>query len=42
MTLKLTLTRCAFYCGGSHAIKNKLQARAKDLGIGFQAELFDW
>ena len=33
---------CAFYCGGSHAIRDQLQACATNLGIGFQAELFDW
>ena len=33
---------CALYCGGSHAIRDQLEACAKDLGIGFQAELFDW
>jgi len=33
---------CALYCGGSHAIRDQLEGCAKDLGIGFQAELFDW
>ena len=33
---------CALYCGGSHAIKSKLQASARKLNIGWEAELFDW
>ena len=33
---------CALYCGGSHKIKDTLQGDARQLGIGWEAELFDW
>jgi len=33
---------CGLYCGGSHVIMNELKKAAKDFGMGFDAELFDW
>jgi hypothetical protein len=33
---------CALYCGGSHKIKDELEASAEKCGIGWEAELFDW
>lgn len=33
---------CGLYCGGSTMIRDKLAASAKQYGIGWQVELFDW
>ena len=33
---------CALYCGGSVQIMHKLKEGALKLGIGWEAELFDW
>ena len=33
---------CALYCGGSVQIMRKLKESALKLGIGWEAELFDW
>ena len=33
---------CGLYCGGSHTIKHLLKMAARDWGVGWQAELFDW
>ena len=38
----LRATWAGLYCGGSKKIENMLETAAKEWGVGWQAELFDW